>query len=240
MAKRKDKKAAAELLAGVMRTAADEDLTVADEALCTSADLKRVLEPNGKRELPRMKKFRFQLLHEWIVENIEPCRVADVGGGKGLMAYLLGLSGWQATVIDPLPQALPAKYKDLATGRQVSIDPSASVPRLDRAFVPEMAQDFDLLIALHAHGCNIMLIDAAAAYQRRLILLPCCIIDEPLIPTPGVHWLQCVADYAKTRGFTVKPFRVNFKGQNIGLYLMADLEVPSTGCSRNQLVFSDP
>jgi len=219
MAKRKDRQGAEQLFTRVVEVVADDGATISDEALRASADLARVLPPEGKRELPLMKKFRFQLLHEWIVRHLAPCRVADIGGGKGLMAYLLNRSGWQATVIDPVKQALPTKYKDLATGKQVHIDPTATVPRLDRAFTPEMARDFDLLIALHAHGCNIMLIDTAAACRRRVILLPCCIIDEPLIPAAGVHWLQCVADYANSRGFAVEPFRLNFKGQNIGLYL---------------------
>ena len=82
-----------------------------------------------------------------------------------------------------------------------------------------MAQEFDLLVAMHAHGCNIALIEAAAQYRRQVILLPCCVIGEPVIPPPGVHWLQCVVDYALGRGFAVEPFRLNFKGQNIGLYL---------------------
>jgi hypothetical protein len=219
MSKRKEKLAAEERFARVMVMAADEDATIADEALRASADLARVILPAGKRELTRMKKFRFQLLHAWIAAQLAPCRVADIGGGKGLLAYLLGQSGWQATVIDPLHQALPSKYKNMATDRQMHIDPSASVPHLDRIFAPGMARDFDLLIALHAHGCNIMMIDAAATYRRQVIVLPCCIIDEPLLPAAGVHWLQCVADYAKSRGFTVEPFRLNFKGQNIGLYL---------------------
>jgi len=209
-----------QLFASVLEIAAEEDASISDEVLRASADLARVLQPDGKRELPMMKKFRFQLLYAWMVEHVAPCRVADIGGGKGLMAYLLQQSRWQASVIDPVNQALPAKYKDLATGKQVHIDPSASVPRLDHPFIAEMATDFDLLIALHAHGCNILMIDAAAEHRRRVILLPCCIIDEPLIPTAGVHWLQCVADYAKSRGFTVEPFRLNFKGQNIGLYLV--------------------
>ena len=220
MGKRKDRLGAEQLFARVAGIAAEEDAPIADEALRASADLARVLAPEGKREPARMKKFRFQLLHGWIVQHLAPCRVADIGGGKGLMAYLLGQSGWPATVIDPVPQALPTKYKDLATDRQVHLEPSATVPHLDRVFAPEMARDYDLLIALHAHGCNIMLIDAAATYRRQVILLPCCIIDEPLIPAAGVHWLQCVADYAKSRGFTVEPFRLNFKGQNIGLYLI--------------------
>lgn len=219
MAKRKDKKAAEQLYASVIRLASDEDTTIDDEVLRASADLARVLDMQGKRELPKMKKFRFQLLHEWITDHIEPCRVADIGGGKGLLAYLLNGSGFSATTIDPVHQSLPTKYKDLSTGRQIHIDPSNSVPRLDRPFTPEMAADFDLLIALHAHGCNIMLIDAAAQYHRQVILLPCCIIDEPLTCPPGIHWLQCVCDYARNRGFSVEPFRLNFKGQNIGLHL---------------------
>ncbi len=219
MSKRKDRQAAEQLFARVVGIAAGEEAAIPDEALRASADLAPMLAPEDRRELTRMKKFRFQLLHQWIVQHIAPCRVADIGGGKGLMAYLLGQSGWQARVIDPVHQALPTKYKDLATDRQVHIDPSATVARLDRVFAPEMARDFDLLIALHAHGCTIMMIDAAAAYRCQVILLPCCIIDEPLIPPAGVHWLQCVADYAKSRGFTVAPFRLNFSGQNIGLYL---------------------
>src|SRR5512147_745397 len=53
---------------------------------------------------PRMKKFRFQLLHRWLTHNFAPCKAADIGGGKGLLAYLLSNDGWNATVIDPIGQ----------------------------------------------------------------------------------------------------------------------------------------
>jgi hypothetical protein len=165
-----------------------------------------------------MKKFRFQLLHQWMQENLSPCRVADIGGGKGLLSYLLNRSGWQAAVIDPARQPLPTKYRDLASGKQIRILEAEAVPRLDQSFQPEFAQDFDLLVAMHAHGCNIQMIGAAAHYGRDFIALPCCIIGEPIFPPSGTHWLQCVADYAKSKGFIIHPFRLNFKGQNIGLY----------------------
>jgi hypothetical protein len=168
-----------------------------------------------------MKKFRFQLLYQWLDAFLTPCRVADVGGGKGLLAYLLQQSGWSATVVDPVPQGLPAKYKDLNTNKQVRLPATETVPRIDGPFEPGMAGDFDLLVAMHAHGCNIQLLDAAAAYGCRLVLLPCCIIQEPLLPPPGVHWIHCLVDYALGQGFTVEPFRLNFKGQNIGLYMNA-------------------
>lgn len=193
---------------------------IADDVLRRSRDLSRVLTvtSQGKRELVKMKKFRFQLLHQWMEAQIEPCRVADIGGGKGLLAYLLNRSGWQATVIDPVSQGLPTKYKDLKEDRQVQIDAAESVSRRDSCFETDMARDYDLLVAMHAHGCNIQLINAAAQYGRGFLVLPCCIINEPLYPPPGMHWLQCVADYAKGKGFAIEPFRLNFKGQNIGLY----------------------
>ena len=74
---------------------------------------------------PRMKKFRSQLLHQWLVQNLAPCKVADIGGGKGLLSYLLIQSGWDAVVIDPFEQTLPVKFKDIATGSRVKIPPLA-------------------------------------------------------------------------------------------------------------------
>lgn len=198
------------------------DAPVSEETLAASRELACLVTPPGaKRVLPKMKKFRFQLLHAWLTAQFAPCRVADVGGGKGLIGYLLQQSGWEATVVDPISQPLPAKYKDLVTGRQVRIAETERVPRRDTEFTTEMASDFDLLVAMHAHGCNILLLDAAARYRRPVVLLPCCIIHEPVVPAPGVHWLQCVVDEATSRGLTVEPFRLNFKGQNIGLLIRA-------------------
>jgi hypothetical protein len=175
--------------------------------------------PAENSELTKMKKFRFQLLHDWIIAHIPPGRVADVGGGKGLLAYLLQQSGWEATVIDPIDQSLPSKYKDLRLNRRVKIAASETVPRINREFAPAMAAQFDLLVSMHAHGCNSQLIDVAAVSQKKIILLPCCIIQEPLLPAPGQHWIECVLAYALAKNLAVEPFRLNFRGQNIGLYI---------------------
>lgn len=179
-------------------------------------------EAQKSGELVRMKKFRSQLLHQWLIEHFEPCRVADVGGGKGLLAYLLQKSGWEAAVIDPVEQPLPDKYKDIVHNKRIKIPPTDMVPHISQEFEPAMAQNFDLLIGMHAHASNIKIIDAAAKYHCGFVLLPCCIIDEPIYPAPGVHWLECLVDYAVQKGFTVRPFRLNFSGQNIGFYAAPD------------------
>lgn len=217
MSKRGERARRAELAESIAEIAGNagngHDGPIADEIVATLG-----LVATRADGLPQMKKFRFQLLHAWIVAHIAPCRVADIGGGKGLLAYLLQRSGWDATVIDPARQPLPDKFKDLETGRQIKVGPDERVPRLDRPFASELAGDFDLLIAMHAHGCNIQIIDTAAETGKGFLLLPCCIIGEPIRPDNGAHWLQCVIAYAAGKGFAVRPFRLNFKGQNIGFY----------------------
>lgn len=238
MSKRKDKRQRAALFSAINSAVAampqpdeqdepteneqsHDSQPITNAQLASSKELAQLVTAPGlpSRELPKMKKFRFQLLHQWMLTHLQPCQVADVGGGKGLLSYLLQQSGWGATVIDPVEQGLPNKYKDLTTNKQTAIASTARVPRISQPFRAAMAHEFDLLVAMHAHGCNIQLLDAAAHYGRQVILLPCCIIHEPLYPPPGVHWIQTVVDYGLQKGFTVQPFRLNFKGQNIGLYM---------------------
>lgn len=221
MTKRKHRREKAQLFREITKQAqgqapADHDSPISAQALADHPMLAALPE---SRELTKMKKFRFQLLHDWIVNRMPPGRVADVGGGKGLLAYLLRQSGWKATVIDPVDQALPTKYKDLTLNRRVKIAPDETVHRISAEFAPEMAAGFDLLVSMHAHGCNVQLIDVAATMQKQVILLPCCIIQEPLLPAPGEHWIACLVAYALDKNLTVEPFRLNFRGQNIGLYI---------------------
>ena len=183
------------------------------------------LEAGRARELRKMKKFRFQLLHRWLTERFEPCRVADIAGGKGLLAYLLQQSGWDAVVIDPTYQDLINKYKDIETGKRVKIAPDERVPHISEPFVMEMGQEFDLLVGMHAHGCNAAIIDAAAEFGCGFVLFPCCVIDEPFFPPIGVQWLESLTDYALRKGLTATPFRLNFKGQNIGIYEVGNCQL---------------
>ncbi|MCU0485739.1 MAG: hypothetical protein MUC85_06460 [Anaerolineales bacterium] len=225
MTKRKTKRLSQQLyhnLSQMMEAGQPEpelDDTIAAADFAGESIFRATLE-EGQRlgEMPRMKKFRFQLLHRWLMQNYSPCRVADIGGGKGFLAYLLQLGGWEAVVIDPVYQTLPEKYKDLSLNQRIKIPPQASVPHISQGFETHLAKDFDLLVGMHAHACNVKIIDAAKEHGAGFVLLPCCIIDEPLTPLPGVHWLECLAEYAIQQGFSIRPFRLNFRGQNIGFH----------------------
>lgn len=167
-----------------------------------------------------MHRFRFQLLHQWLITTYPPCKAADIGGGKGLLAYLLNQSGWVTTVIDPNVSPVEHKYKDLALDKQVRLTPAqmASVPHLAKPFSPELAAGFDLLIGLHAHGSNMYILQAAAKYHIDFVILPCCVIDEPLDKRTGVNWFKSLNDYAHELGLHPQTTTLPFKGQNKLLY----------------------
>jgi hypothetical protein len=171
-----------------------------------------------KKELRKVKKYRFQLLHAWIVAHFEPCKVADIGGGKGLLTLLLNQSGFQSVVIDPFNQSLPTKYKDLGK-KKFKISNEVSIERIDAVFTKEMAKDFDLLIGLHSHGSNMKIIEAALEYKKSFILLPCCVIDEPIIPQANINWFDSLLEYAHKFDLHTERFELNFRGQNKGFYL---------------------
>ncbi len=171
---------------------------------------------SGTRLL-KPKKFRFQLLSDFVATTFDTSmRILDVGGGKGLLAYLLRQRGYTAWVIEPEFQDLPDKYKNLSTNKRVKIPPGETVPRISENFEVEHARDFDLLIGLHAHGSNLKMLEAAARYQVSCILLPCCVIGEPATPTPGESWFKWLVHKAEEDGLGVEYFWLNFKGQNVG------------------------
>jgi hypothetical protein len=167
------------------------------------------------RRMPH--QFRFQLIAKWLAETYSPRKALDVGGGKGLLAYLLNQNEWQVKVVDPVDQKLNWKFKDLVTGKRVKIE-NESVPRITEGFSKELAEEIDLLIGLHAHGSNMAIIEAAAERQKDFVLFPCCVVDEPIEKRANVNWMDSLEEYAKSLGHEVKRVKLNFVGQDIGLY----------------------
>ena len=177
-------------------------------------------------DLPKMKKFRFQLLAGWIAERFPPCTVADVGGGKGLLTLLLCQAGFRAEVVDPVSQPLPARYRDLGSGRRVRLGDGAAVPRRPVAFGPELGARYDLLVALHAHGANLAVLETAAAAGSSCVVLPCCVVDEPAAPGPGQNWFMWLAGRARDLGLAPEFFALNFRGQHLGFVVRGRRPAP--------------
>jgi len=164
------------------------------------------------------KKFRWLYLATWLGETYEPCKIADIGGGKGMLSYILSQKyGWDCTVIEPEKQDLLEKYTDLEK-QKIEIEKDEKIKYVAKPFSKEMAENYDLLIGLHAHGVNMHMIEACKEYGKDFFLVPCCVIDEPIVKEFGVNWRESLVDYATGLGFDVKKVQLNFKGKNIGIY----------------------
>ena len=165
-------------------------------------------------------QFRFQVFHQWLVEHYLPCRVADVGGGKGLLSLLLNQSGFESTVIDPIWQPLEWKYKDIATGKRVKLTPDQlnSVPHIQSVFSAKVSENYDLLVGLHAHGSNMYILESAARFKKNFAILPCCVIDEPIVKQPNINWFDSLVDYAAKLGLNPQIDTLNFVGQSKVIY----------------------
>jgi len=184
------------------------------------------------RKKPRRnKKYRFQLLHGWLIQRYSPIKVLDVGGGKGLLSYLLNESGWQATVVDPISDFRPIKYRDTDARHQVKVSKKdqEAIPRISSEFKERHVNNSDIIIGLHAHGSNIKIINACATYNRDFLLMPCCVVNEPINRKPGVDWLESLVGYAISKGFKVKRAKLDFKGQNVLIYTDKNLLQTGSG-----------
>jgi len=166
--------------------------------------------------LRRSHQFRFQVFHLWLIDHFPPCKVADIGGGKGLLSFLLNQSGFESTVIDPVWQPLEWKYKDIQTGKRTKLTPEQiqSVPHIQSAFSAEMSENYDLLVGLHAHGSNIYILEAAAKFNKDFAILPCCVIDEPIEKKAGINWFNSLVEYAVKLGLNPQIDTLNFVGQS--------------------------
>ena len=126
-------------------------------------------------ELPG--QFRFQLLAAWIAGSFPPCAVADVGGG-GAAQPPAQRGRVRAEVVDPVDQPLPSRYRGLASGRRVRLGGEVQVPAA-RCRSSRARPAHDLLVALHAHGANLAVLETVAQAGSSCVVLPCCVVGEP-------------------------------------------------------------
>ncbi len=138
-----------------------------------------------------------------------------------MLAYLLHEKGWEVTVIDPVKTLPLLKFKDFACGNRVKLDEKDwdKIDWIEKEFDIGMISDFDLIVGLHAHGVNMKIIEGCAKHQKKFVLLPCCVIEEPIEKKPGINWFDSLVGYASGLGLDAKTDVLNFKGKNMILYL---------------------
>lgn len=137
-------------------------------------------------------------------------RIADVAGGKGELAAELYRRGFRSVVT--------------FDKRRNRANPARSHYRY-AFFEPEMADDFDLLVAMHPDEATDVVM--AAAIERRLpyAVVPCCArpqawpFDEGLDPDIRQRlWFVHLIHRAKDKGSAVEMRALPMSGANVVLF----------------------
>jgi len=157
------------------------------------------------------------LLANWIEKSFDKQSVADIGGGNGLLTYLLILKGFDSAVFDPVFEPLPGYYKN-QFNQKIIIRDGAMVPYIDQEYSMDVAESFDLIVGLHAHEVNLQIIETTAKLGNNFVILPCCFGDEPVDLGPNANWYDFLLERAEKLGHKVDTFQLPFKGKNKGIY----------------------
>lgn len=161
---------------------------------------------------------------KFIIDNYKPCSVLDVSGGKGVLSYLLNQAGFDCTVVDPLYQTLPNKFRkdcyDKSKGRYLlNSEEIKYLKYIKDIFRPEMVKDFDLIVGLHAHGCMYHILEQCKILDKSFILIPCCNVSEPIYKPKNINWNVFIKDIAESIfKENLKVVNLDFIGNNLTIY----------------------
>jgi hypothetical protein len=65
-------------------------------------------------------------------------------------------------------------------------------------------------------------LDTVAQARNSCVVLPCCVVEEPLAPAPGQNWFMWLADRARALGLEPEFFALNFAGQRVGFAIRGE------------------
>jgi hypothetical protein len=134
--------------------------------------------------------------------------------------------GFDSIVVDPAYQELPNKLRkdayDKKQGRfLLSEEERKSIEHINDVFKPEMVKDFDLIVGLHAHGCMYHTIEQCASLDKKFVLLPCCVVDEPIEKPHGINWKDFIAGLAKDiHKDKTQVTNLDFVGNNLTIFTL--------------------
>lgn len=143
-------------------------------------------------------RFRFRTFAEFIREQFpEARRIADVAGGRGLLAVELMRLGLSPTVIEPRHvDRLPRKVRKRFQVEAIRGGKLPSVARVERPVEDADLAAFDLVVALHPDEATEPTIRRAVALQKPFAVVPCCVMPTDGIQRTFDEWLSYLASLA--------------------------------------------
>lgn len=146
---------------------------------------------------------RFGVVADFVTERFPAVRyVADVGGGQGMLARLLGKKHQlECEVVDPRGWTLKG------------------VPSRPQEYTADLADFYDLIIGLHPDEALVEVVSSARI--RPTVVVPCCNFWDRGRRLGRDDLLTAITGHHQGLGGQVEPVTFDFTGpKNLGLVLL--------------------
>jgi hypothetical protein len=163
---------------------------------------------------------RFKIFSDFIERNWPNAhRIADIGGGSGLLSLELAKRGYEPTVFEPANHNSQAAMRHAASKQEI---PLGGLHDIDRKRLVirhtedcgELLGDYDLLVGLHPDEATEIIVRLGLGLRKPFAVVPCCVMPLDGRDMVEKEWL----DYLQRLGPGVRSTRLECSGKNIVLY----------------------
>lgn len=151
---------------------------------------------------------RFDLFANLIQSNFPPTlypNVADIAGGKGVLAYELRCRGYKSITFDK---------------RRRASNVIRAYAFRHLYFGPTVKEGFSLLVGMHPDEATDVIIVEAAKRSTPFVICPCCVKPSAVQYFGDYNyqnWLKHLEKLAKSKGYDIEQTRLKMNGKAICL-----------------------
>jgi hypothetical protein len=144
----------------------------------------------------------------------EATTVADVAGGRGILAFRLYELGMQPVIIDPRDATFPRWIHRTLRKRAIRTGKRITIGRVQKRVQDVDLGAFDLVVALHPDEATEPALRAALSSGVDFAIVPCCVFPLDGIKRSRQAWVSYLASLAPG----IQTTKLAISGANVVLW----------------------
>lgn len=163
---------------------------------------------------------RFRFFADFIEAAFPEARhIADVGGGRGLLAVELMLRGLVCTVIDPRrPTKLPRQVRKKIRKEMIRRGTAPPLEAVTNGVDETDLAPYDLIVGMHPDEATEPIVRSAVEWGKPFAVAPCCVMPLDGEGRTFEEWM----DYLVSLAPGCKTATLPMEGRNVVIYRTAE------------------
>ncbi len=163
---------------------------------------------------------RFRVFAEFITQQFPDARkVADIGGGRGLLSVELQRVGFESVVIDPRRvENLPRRIRKEIRKEALRSGKLTNIAKAEIQIEQMDLSSFDLAVGMHPDQATEHIVRESVQAAVPFAIVPCCVMPIDGLGRTFEVWLEYLASLAQGS----RTARLQISGRNTVLYWRPD------------------